>query len=301
LAVLRPVVVGLDGSHESLAAADWAAREALLRGLPLRLVHAWQGLSSDAPELPELEAPRSWAQRILRGAMDQLNERYPQVPLSADQIARPAPEALVEAGAEAELLVLGSRAFSPFGGFLAGSVALATVAHVTRPVVLVRAGQTADDERTANAEGRPSPRGPFRDVVVGVDPAHPCEELLTFAFESARLRSASLRVVHAWQLAYGHVPGTPTDTQAEVTSQADAHRSLASMLQPWREKYPAVEVRELVEHGRAAHRLLHAAQDAGLLVVGRRMRPARFGTHTGSVAHAAMHHARCPVAIVPHA
>ncbi|MXM64689.1 universal stress protein [Streptomyces sp. HUCO-GS316] len=297
--MLRPVVVGLDGSRESLAAADWAAREALRRDLPLRLVHAWQGLSSDASELPELEAPRYWARRILRGAMDHLNERYPQLYLSADQIAQPAAEALVAAGAEAELLVLGSRAFSGFGGFMAGSVALATVAHVTRPVVLVRADHTAENEHMPNAEGRPSVRGPYREVVVGVDPAHPCEELLSFAFESATLRSRSLSVVHTWHLAYGHVPGT-ADTQAEVTSRADAQHALATMLQPWREKYPAVKLRELVENGRAAHRLLHHAQDACLLVVGRKVRPAKLGAHTGPVAHAAMHHVRCPVAIVPH-
>ncbi|MCX5250416.1 universal stress protein [Streptomyces sp. NBC_00201] len=184
LAVLRPVVVGLDGSRESLAAADWAAGEALRRGRPLRLVHAWEGLSPDASSLPELEAPRYWAQRILRGAMDQLNERHPQVRLSAEQIARPAADALVAAGGDGELLVLGSRAFSGLGGFLAGSVALATVARVTRPVVLVRADRTAEDDHAPDEEGRPSARTPYRDVVVGVDTAQPCEELLAFAFET---------------------------------------------------------------------------------------------------------------------
>jgi len=301
LAVLRPVVVGLDGSRESLAAADWAAREALRRGLPLRLVHAWEGLSSDEAGLPELEAPRYWARRFLRGAVDQVNERYPQVYLSAEQIARPAAEALVSAGTEAELLVLGSRAFSGFGGFMAGSVALATVAHVPRPVVLVRADESPEAEHMPDADGRPSTHGLYRGVVVGVDTAHPCEELLAFAFESAALRSAPLRVVHTWHLphAYGHVPGA-ADAQAGATSQADAEQALASVLQPWREKYPAVKVQELVENGRATQVLLHAARDGCLLDVGRRTRPARLGTHTGPVAHAVMHHVRCPVAIVPH-
>ncbi|MDH6144283.1 nucleotide-binding universal stress UspA family protein [Kitasatospora sp. GP30] len=36
-----PIVVGFDGSPESAAAADWAAREAVCRGLPLALVQAW--------------------------------------------------------------------------------------------------------------------------------------------------------------------------------------------------------------------------------------------------------------------
>ncbi|MFF4505052.1 universal stress protein [Streptomyces sp. NPDC001401] len=295
--MLRPVVVGLDGSRESLAAADWAAREALRRGLPLRLVHAWEGLSPDASPLPELEAPRYWARRILRGAMDQINERYPQVYLSAEQIARPAADALVAAGTEGELLVLGSRAFSGLGGFMAGSVALATVARVTRPVILVRADRSAEDEHVPDEEGRPSAHTPYRDVVVGVDTAHPCEELLAFAFESAALRSAPLRVVHAW-----HVPYAQSAAVARMSAVARqaAERALDATLRPWREKFPTVKVLELVENGRPAQQLLDASQDAGLLVVGRRVRPARLGTHTGPVAHAVMHHVRCPVAIVPH-
>jgi nucleotide-binding universal stress UspA family protein len=296
--MLRPIVVGLDGSRESLAAADWAAREALRRGLPPRLVHAWEaGMPPDESELPELQAPRYWARRILRGAMDRLNERYPQVYLSADQISRPAADALVAAGDESELLVLGSRAFSGFGGFMAGSVALPTVAHVTQPVVLVRADQTLKDEHVPDADGRPSAHTPYRDVVVGVDPAHPCEELLAFAFESAALRSVPLRVVYAWQLPYVQ---SAAEAKARKAVHARAEKALAAVLGPWRDKYPTVEVIELVEEGRPAQQLLHATQDAGLLAVGRRIRPARLGMHTGPIAHAVMHHVRCPVAIVPH-
>ncbi|GCB44062.1 universal stress protein family [Streptomyces sp. NL15-2K] len=61
-----------------------------------------------------------------------------------------------------------------------------------------------------------------------------------------------------------------------------------------------MEILELVEEGRPAQRLLDATRDAGLLAVGRRIRPSRLGTHTGPVTHAVMHHVRCPVAVVPH-
>ncbi|QOV33732.1 universal stress protein [Streptomyces ferrugineus] len=293
----RPVVVGLDGSNESLAAADWAAREALRRGLSLRLVHAFEGLPSAASDLPELAAPQYRAGRILREAADLLGERYPQVSLSTEQIARAAPEALVDAGADAELLVLGSRAFSGFGGFMAGSVAQATVARVARPVVLVRADQSLADEHVPDADGRPSAHTPYRPVVLGVDPVHQSEELIAFAFESARLRAAPLRVVYAWQLPY--VQGAAA-AKARRAVGAAAARTLASVLGRWREKFPTVEVVELAEEGSAAQRLLHATEDAGLLVVGRRVRPSRLGTHTGPVAHAAIHHARCPVAVIAH-
>lgn len=199
------------------------------------------------------------------------------------------------AGAEAELLVLGSRAFSGFGGFLAGSVALATVARVTRPVVLVRADETPTSERLPGTDGTPSDRTRYRDVVVGIDTARPCEEVLAFAFESAALRSAPLCAVHAWQQSISPGPGAKN-----TSGQDDAERDLARVLGPWREKYPTVEVHERVANDHAAHLIQGAAADAGLLVVGRRNRPAKVGTHTGRVDHAVMHHVRCPVAIVPH-
>ncbi|MFI6409888.1 universal stress protein [Streptomyces sp. NPDC050548] len=293
--MLRPVVVGLDGSRESLAAADWAAREALRRGAPLRLVHAWEAASPEPSTLPELEAPRFWSRRILREAMDRVNERYPQVYLSGEQIARPASDALVAACAEGELLVLGSRAFSGFGGFLAGSVALATVARVTRPIVLVRADETPASERMPGSDGKPSARAPYREVVVGVDTAHLCDDVLAFAFESAAMRSAPLRAVHAWTQSISPGPGAKN-----TSAQEDAERELARVLGPWREKYPTVEVHEVVANDRAARLIQSASADAGLLVVGRRNRPARVGAHTGPVDHAVMHHVRCPVAIVPH-
>ncbi|MFF9171273.1 MULTISPECIES: universal stress protein [unclassified Streptomyces] len=294
----HPVVVGLDGSPESLAAAGWAAREAERRGVPLRMLHAVEGLASGPSHLPELDAPRERAGQILREATALLTERHPRVRTTAVLVARPPAEALAAACSEAELLVLGSRAFSGVGGVLAGSVALSALGRVTRPVVLVRAGVTAADERLPLPPGSASPAA-HRHVVAGVDPAGPCEEVVAFAFDSAALRSAPLWIVHTWRLAYGHAPGTP-DTWAEVTSRAAAERALAAVVRPWREKYPTVAVRETVRYGRAAQQLFHASADACLLVVGRRIRPRRAGAHIGPVTHAVTRDVPCPVAVVPH-
>ncbi|MDN3027923.1 universal stress protein [Streptomyces sp. S.PB5] len=297
--MLRPVVVGLDGSRESLAAADWAAREALRHGLPLRLLQAWEGVTTPGEtERPELNEPRRWARQVLADAVDRLGEGYPQLSVSSEQIAGSAYDVLARAGADAELLVLGSRAFGGLGGFLVGSVAQATVAHVTRPVVLVRAHHSLADEHLPDADGRPSAHTPYRDVVVGVDPAHACEELLSFAFECAALRDAPLRAVSVWRLPY--VQGAAV-ARARKAIQASAAHTLAAVVEPWRQKFPTVEVHELTREGSPAQRLPAFAQDAGLLVVGRRIRSSRLGTHTGPVAHAAMHHARCPVVVVAHA
>ncbi|MDH6547053.1 universal stress protein [Streptomyces sp. SAI-041] len=296
--MLRPVVVGLDGSTRSLAAAGWAAREALRRGLPLQVVQAWEGVTAPCDtEQPELNGPRCLARSMLGDAADRLRETYPQLSLSTRHITGAATDVLVAVGAEAELLVLGSRAVSGVGGFLAGSVTQVVVGHVARPVVLVRALETLADEHLADAEGLASTHTPYRGVVVGVDPGHPCEEVLSFAFESAALRAAPLSVVHAWRLPYVQAAAVARAHRAVAASSA---RALSAAVAAWREKFPAVEVRELVLEARPSRALQVAAQDAGLLVVGRRIRTGRLGTRTGSVAHSAMHHAGCPVAVVAH-
>jgi nucleotide-binding universal stress UspA family protein len=296
--VLRPVVVGLDGSSRSCAAADWAAREALRRGLSLQVVQAWEGVTSPCDrERPELNEPRCLARHALTDAADRLRATYPKLSVCTRHIAGSATDVLIAVGAGAELLVLGSRAVGGVGGFIAGSVAQVVVGHVSRPVVLVRDRGTLEDEHLPDAEGLPSTHTLYRDVVVGVDPGHASEELLAFAFESAALRDAPLRVVHTWRPPYVQAAAVARARRAVAASAA---RSLAAAVEPWREKFPAVEVHELVLEGRASQALTAAAQEAGLLVVGRRIRSGRLGAHTGSVAHAAIHHARCPVAVVAH-
>ncbi|GGV32049.1 universal stress protein [Streptomyces spectabilis] len=298
--MLRPIVVGLDGSRESVAAADWAAREALRRGLPLRVVHAWEGLPRDgeAVSLPELSAPQYWARRILRGTLDRLCERYPQVSVTAEQIGRsPVPALLDEAGT-AESLVLGSQGFGGLGGLLAGSVAMAVVAHAPTPVVLVRAGFDAVAEHLPDGSGAASATTPHRSVVAAVDLRHSCDSVLSFAFEAAQRRAAPLHVVHAWRL-----PNTrgATDEQGHVPTQRDAEWVLETVLEPWRDKYPDLTVHATADQGRPVHVVLRAAQHAGLLVLGREMRRGKVGTHVGRVTHMAIRQVSCPVAVVAHA
>jgi nucleotide-binding universal stress UspA family protein len=293
----RPVVAGVDGSRESLAAADWAAREALRRGLPLRLVHAWEGLPEDDRDagLPEVRAPQYHARRVLRAALDRLNERYPQLYMAAEPVRRQPGPALIAAADDAELLVIGSQGLAGVGGLLSGSVAMATVAHAERPVVLVRAGETSADEHLPDGSCQASTRTPYRDVVVAVD--GPCDDLLDFAFRAAELRWASLEAVHAWHVPLGRIG--PGNGERERIRE-EAARELTALLAPWRAKYPSVRVRQTLHEGRAAHVVARAAEAAGLLVVGRRRRRIAVGSHTGPVAHALIHHVHRPVALVPH-
>ncbi|MEU4654611.1 universal stress protein [Streptomyces sp. NPDC023723] len=296
-----PVVTGVDGSAESLAAAEWAAREAVRRELPLRLLHVrnWHPGRGEGESAPA--ARRALARQRLRQAEQRVRAGCPEVRVDTEQVEGPATQALVAAAGHAEVLALGSRGLSGVAGFLVGSVALGVVARAERPVVLVRAGEEAADEHYPADDGGPSTRSGLRDVVLGIDLADPSDEVIEFAFNEARLRDARLRVVHAWQ-----EPGPLTLGPGEVgltagPRQADEWRGfLSAVLQPWHDKYADVRLLETLTEGRPSGVLVRAATGAGLLVVGHRLTDRPVGPRTGQVTHAAMHHVGCPVAVVPH-
>ncbi|MEI5525576.1 universal stress protein [Streptomyces brasiliscabiei] len=299
--MIPPVVVGVDGSAESLAAADWAAREAARRGRPLRLVHAlkWRPRPSEG-EIAHA-AQRYLARRALRQAEERVRAGCPRVRLTDEQIEGPATPALLRAGEQAELLVLGSRGLCGFTGFLVGSVALGVVAKATCPVVLVRAGGEAADEHLPEADGDPSTRTDYRDVVLGLDLNDPCDEVIEFAFEAAWLRRTRLRVVHAWQTPPAFSLGPGDVALVDEARQGEEWQGfMSAVLQPWREKHPDTDVWETLAEGRASTALVRAASAASLLVVGHRLTDRRTLQRTGPVTHAVVRHVSCPVAVVPH-
>ncbi|MGW1162363.1 universal stress protein [Streptomyces sp. NPDC002513] len=298
----RPVTVGLDGSSESRAAAEWAAREATLRGLPLRLVHVWEPVPDPLAQAPLLgpETQQHWTEKIPRETAEGLRLRHPGVAVSVEHlVGRPA-ELLVRAAEDAELLVLGSRALGGVGGFLVGSVSLAVVADAVRPVVLVRAGEQAADEHERDPAGIPSAAGPFRPVVLGLDLGSPDASLIGFAFEEAERRAAALHVVHGWKMPFTSVDALAAGVDLYSEYARDRAAALSETLGAWRQKYPAVEVVEQPRMGTAAGLLVDASREASLVVVGRRIRRGSLGTHVGSVTHAVLHHATAPVAVVAH-
>jgi nucleotide-binding universal stress UspA family protein len=300
------ITVGLDGSPQSLAAADWAAREAQQREASLRLVHAFEPQPHTYAPLAgaftpaAIEAQREWAGRMLREAAGRLADRHPGLPISALTSTEQPVAALLSAAEDADLLVLGSRGLGSVAGFLVGSVALAVLARSERPVVLVRAGERAEDEHLPDAAVDPSTATPYRDVVLGLDVENPSDAVIGFAFEAARRRAAGLRVIHGWTLParYGYGEVLDSGLDAELAEQV-RHR-LTEVLEPWRDKFPGVDVREQAVVGGAARHLAHASRDAALLVVGRHSRRAPVGGHVGPVTHAVLQHATAPVAVVPH-
>ncbi|MDR3080474.1 MAG: universal stress protein [Streptomyces sp.] len=299
--MLPPVVAGVDGSAESLSAAAWAAREAMRRDRPLLLVHAVPRHPRQK-EGPQVNAALPHpAPRVLQSAAEHLRRTYPGIRLSDEQVEGPAPAVLLHAAEQADLLVVGSHGLSGCSKVLVGSVALAVVADAQHPVVLVRAGEEAEDEHLPADDKGASTRTGYRDVVLGVDVADPCEQVIEFAFDAARLRKARLKAVYAW-----HAPSPFGLGNGDIGLVSDSERAdewlgfLTAVLQPWCDKYPDVEVMESVMADKASAALPRAASSASLLVVGRHLSERSVGPPAGPVTHAVIRHVGRPVAVVPH-
>jgi nucleotide-binding universal stress UspA family protein len=285
----RPIAVGVDGSEESLAALGWAGREAVRRGTGLRAVHAWRFEAREGLPRDRREQERRVREAVEEGVRG-VAGRHSGLEVSVGVVEGGAPETLVAAAAGAEMLVLGSRGHGRVVGFLLGSVGRQVIAGTERPVVLVRSGDRAATE----VDGR--------EIVVGQEGGpEDSAAVLRFAFETAAARGAAVRAVRAWTLppVFGYTPGALKPLDEAGGPEPYEHKALADALAPWRERFPDVPVAEHVEMGSAGQVLLSVAGRAQLMVVGRRARATAVGARIGSVAHGVLHHAECPVAVVP--
>ncbi|WP_405995293.1 universal stress protein [Streptomyces sp. NBC_00986] len=296
--MIRSVVAGLDGSPESRAAAEWAAREAELRGLPLKIVHVWEPVPDPLAQAPLLgaETQQHWSERIPREAGEGLRLRHPGLDVTEEQVTGTPVDALLDAAKDADLLVLGSRGLSGVGGFLVGSVGLAVVARAELPVVLVRADEQAADEGEMDPASATSPR----PVVLGLDADAPADAVIEFAFAEAARRGAGLRVVYGWSLPPYYAYGLALDAGLHEEISREETDTLTEALRPWRQKHPAIEVALEPRVGSAADHLVDASREASLIVIGRRIRRGALGAHIGPVAHGVLHHSTAPVVVVAH-
>ncbi|MEU8651393.1 universal stress protein [Streptomyces sp. NPDC048737] len=288
-----PLVVGVDGSEPSLRAVDWAADEAALRGVPLRLVYAslWERYEGDslAEDLTDDlggSAEQVTAEAVVRVAANRAALRRPDVKVSTDVLPEEPESALVREGRNACALVLGHRGRSGLVEMLLGSVGLSVAAHADCPVIVLRGSH--DNQVRAARHGR---------VVVGIGDKGTDSAALRFAVQEAGLRGATLEAVRAWRCPAHET----TDHPLLVGEPARLHElRAAEILEQALEDVPAdVELRRRTVEGPARGVLLAASHEADLLVVGARRNPGHLGLQLGRVAHSVLHHAACAVAVVP--
>ena len=274
------VVVGVDDSDPSRVALDLAVAEAELRHRPLHLVHADPfGLAahSDAGPLPDEPGygigeararPRAAAPRIT----------------VTGEVARGFPQpVLIAASREAELIVIGDRRLGAVARALNDTVAGEVTLRASCPTLVARAAAAPD--------------GP---VVVGVDGSGDAQAAVGFAAAEADLRGCAVLVVHAWTRPGPHRPGSalPVDLATDSV-RAGAERLLSESIAGWPAKFPGVDFQRLLVHGHPRQALMDAGQSAGLLVVGSRGRTEPPVWELGSVSRYLLHHAPCPLVVVP--
>jgi nucleotide-binding universal stress UspA family protein len=136
-------------------------------------------------------------------------------------------------------------------------------------------------------------------IVCGVDGSEPSLHALDWAADEARRRGATLRVVHAWfepVTAYPFAAGMVIETQAIEDAARHILRDAVARIH-------AVDgeltIEESLVHGSAATALLEETEKADLVVVGSRGHGGFTGLLLGSVSQQVVHHARCPVVVVP--
>lgn len=281
-----PVLVGVDGSSSALDAVRWAGAEARRRHAPLRLLAAFGWPASEDSRLRVRGSAyrttmKEQCDRELAEAVAVVAEELPDLEVSGEvEVGYPV-AMLAKAAEQAQLLVLGDRGRGGVAGLLLGSVAVSMAAHAACPVVVVRGrGSGAQD-------------GP---VVVGVDGSPSSESAIAFAFAAADARDVELVAVHTWNNLMAD-PGFPT-VHANDELEAPERELLAERLAGWSEQYPGVRVTEIVRRARTAPLLVDQSTRAQLLVVGSHAHDALVGVVLGSVSHAVIHHADCPVAVV---
>lgn len=281
------VIVGVDGSGGAAAALRWAWSEAQLRQLQITAVMAWgyldqhhaDGTRDFDPSYGEEEADAA-----LHAAVE--NALGPDAATIEHRVVCDVPaRALLEAGADAELVVVGAHGLDGFKGLLLGSTSQHVLHHATRPVAVV-----PDDLATGFAA--------TNWVAVGLDGSPPSIAALRWTVEEAQLRQAALAVVHTWHMPCAGVhPSIGDAYDADVLKRAaneTVDGALADVVLP-----PELPVDRHVVDGSPAAALLHVGNDADLIVVGGRGLGDFVGMVLGSVSQHVARSARCPVLVIP--
>jgi nucleotide-binding universal stress UspA family protein len=260
----REVLVGVDGSEVGLGAVRWAAREAVRRNAPLRILHAAPYLGSRSSGAPPPELPR--ARRITAQAYTVARRTEPAVRASTEVVPGDPTDALLRAAAAGQLVVLGSLTTGAPDELVLASVAVRVAARSPQPVIVV------PRPRAGDPTGRPTV------AVLGVGGREDDEAVATFAAEAAAATGGSLTVLQ-------------TRRQAAPPSWVDDDDQ-------WQDRYPGLSVaRDDMPHANA-DRLLAATCPTTLLVIstgsGSLLHRKLDGSHLRL-----MRHCTSPMALIP--
>ena len=319
------IVVGVDGSAQSMHALDWAVQEATARGVGLTLVCAYSVPSFSAASLDggfaalDDTAIRVGAQQVLADAAARVPSSGPAV--TTRLAVGDAAGVLVDASHGAELVVVGTRGRGGFAGRLLGTVSSALPAHAACPTVVVplrrpgtadraptgpaststaststASASTASTSTASTSTAQRDGTAPVERIVVGVDGSPSSQVALRHAVDEARMWKAELVAVAAVPVARatGVLVWLPTavDTQQVLREHEKATTALVERVAG------DLKVRSVVLDGTGAELLVEFSATADLVVVGSRGRGGFAGLLLGSTSQAVLHHSACAVMVV---
>ena len=282
------LVVGVDGSVASNAAVSWAAHEATMRGLPIKLVHVVAPTlmsSTMAPNDTITQEQEDKARQSLDHARRIVDERTGEAPPNVHAELRYAGvvATLVDASRDAQMIVVGSRGPDTFGRHMLGSVSSGLLHHAHCPVAIIHDPHAAQREISDDAP-----------VLVGIDGSPASEAATALAFDEASRRRVPLVALHAWS-DVGVFPILGMDWRVY---RDEGDEVLGERLAGWQESYPDVQVHRRLVCDVPARWLVDESTSAQLVVLGSRGRGGFDGLHLGSVSSAVAQSARVPVIVV---
>lgn len=282
----RGIVVGVDGSADSDAAVAWATHEALTRTLPITLLHVVTPVQDGWPPGPVDEGMPRWqekeAHKVLARAgrvVDFSRGDTASLEVHTELAYAQVVATLIGVSDDYWMTVVGSTGLGAIGRLLLGSVSTSLMHHAHGPVAIIRTTRDLADDAP---------------VVVGIDGSPASETATALAFDEASRRGVPLVALHAWS-DVGVMPILGMD-RSDYERQGD--EVLAERLAGYQEQYPDVSVQRRVACDQPAHRLIQAAEQAQLVVVGSRGRGGFASQLLGSVSSAVAHAAGIPVIVV---
>lgn len=298
------IVVGVDGSDQSMCALVWAAQEAERRRTPLHVVTAYTvpifaASSMDAGYTTMDDAIiRDGAQSVLNKALERIS-RYDIEVLPRVETGD-ASAVLLELSEEADLMVVGSRGRGGFVGRLLGSVSSALPAHAKCPTVVVplRTAGRLPEAGVRPPAGAPTEQTVEDVVVVGVDGSEQGRAASLIAAEQAVNRGLPLQILCALPPFSGSLAWVPAPLDLEALHAEISEQLLAG--QAWLQShFPGLPMSMQLIDGPPAEILIDRTASVELLVLGTRGRGGFAGMLMGSTSQSVLHHAKGPVMVVP--
>lgn len=269
---MERVLLGYDGTAGADAALDWVTDRALRREARVEVVIVTNPLLQDRP----------MAEDQLARAERRLHTQIPALPVETARIDGRMPGALVDAAADADILVIGADPDRPAREALHGWMSLRVSSRSSVPTCVVPAGWSALS-------------GP---VTLALAADTSSDAASDYAASEAHASGESLRVVHAWS-----APITSSGSSATAVPRREAlgqHQELLTRcIEGIRQHFPGLAVEPVLVADNAVAALSRAVADSSLLVMGTHGKGVLAGGFSGSVGQDLIGSIRTPVVVVP--